>query len=63
MGREAEDPDSGDLAPVIGDRADFVILHGRESVRSAVLNPPFERTTIKNGRMVASRKSVTWIAS
>lgn len=50
------------LAPCVGDQADFVILHERETLQSAVLDPPFERTTIKGGRIVACRRSVKWFS-
>ncbi|KAF8964293.1 hypothetical protein BDZ97DRAFT_1660701 [Flammula alnicola] len=52
-----------DLAPCVGDAADFVILHERETLQSAVLNPCFERTTIKAGRAVAYRRSVRWFST
>lgn len=51
-----------DLTPCVGDPADFVILHERETLQSAVLDPPFERTTIKDGRVIACRRSVRWFA-
>ena len=51
-----------DLTPCVGDQADFVILHERETLQSAVLDPPFERTTIKDGRVVACRRSVMWFS-
>ncbi|KAF8908868.1 hypothetical protein CPB84DRAFT_1724647 [Gymnopilus junonius] len=51
-----------DLTPDVDDPADFVILHGRGTLQSAVLNPCFDRTTIKSGRIVASRRSTTWFA-
>ncbi|KAF4617280.1 hypothetical protein D9613_005861 [Agrocybe pediades] len=62
MGIDTDQVPSADLAPSISDRADLVILHGRESVRSAVLNPPFDRTTIKGGKVVALRRSTAWVA-
>ncbi|PPQ77464.1 hypothetical protein CVT25_011332 [Psilocybe cyanescens] len=52
-----------DLAPTVGDLADFVVLHGRSSLQSAVLNPCFDRTTVKAGRVVACRRSARWLAS
>ncbi|CAA7261521.1 unnamed protein product [Cyclocybe aegerita] len=51
-----------DLVPRVGDPADFVILRERKSLQSAVLNPPFDRKTIKSGRLVAERSSTRWIA-
>ncbi|KAH9480297.1 hypothetical protein JR316_0006895 [Psilocybe cubensis] len=55
-------PTPRDLTPSIGDTADFVILHKRASLQSAVLNPPFERTTIKAGRVVACKRGAAWLA-
>ncbi|KDR82778.1 hypothetical protein GALMADRAFT_134336 [Galerina marginata CBS 339.88] len=52
-----------DLAPNTDDPADFVVLHGSQSLQSAVLNPCFDRTTIKSGKVVASRRSVKWFSS
>ncbi|KAF5382766.1 hypothetical protein D9615_002935 [Tricholomella constricta] len=52
---------SMDLFPVIGDPADFVILHSAGTLRSAVLNPPFDRTTIRAGTVVARRRASTWM--
>ncbi|PPR01742.1 hypothetical protein CVT24_001562 [Panaeolus cyanescens] len=49
------------LVLTVGDPADFVILHRNESLQSAVLNPSYDRTTIKTGNMVASRRSVRWL--
>ncbi|KAG6918755.1 hypothetical protein DXG01_011946 [Tephrocybe rancida] len=49
------------LFPVSGDAADFVILHGAHSLQSAVLHPPFDRTTIRAGVVVARRRSSTWL--
>ncbi|KAF9046714.1 hypothetical protein BJ165DRAFT_1187818 [Panaeolus papilionaceus] len=49
------------LSLAISDPADFVIFHRNESLQSAVLNPCFERTTVKAGNMVASRRSVRWL--
>ncbi|KAJ3501826.1 hypothetical protein NLJ89_g9165 [Agrocybe chaxingu] len=59
---QAEGPSDipADLVPRVGDPADFVILHERKSVRSAVLNPPFDRKTIKGGKLVAERSSMRW---
>ncbi|KIM43132.1 hypothetical protein M413DRAFT_396626 [Hebeloma cylindrosporum] len=51
-----------DLAPGVGDQADFVILHERQTLQGAVLDPPFDRTTIKGGRVVACRRSVRWFS-
>ncbi|PCH40093.1 Metallo-dependent hydrolase, partial [Wolfiporia cocos MD-104 SS10] len=49
------------LIPAKGDKADFVLLHGNESLYFAALNPSFSRTTIKNGRVVAKRRASRWI--
>ncbi|KAG6850740.1 hypothetical protein H0H93_009363 [Arthromyces matolae] len=49
------------LFPAPGDPADFVILHGTSSIQSAVLHPPFDRTTIYAGVVVASKRSETWL--
>jgi len=38
-----------------GDRADLVLLHANTSVRAAVLRPSFARTTVRSGRIVATR--------
>ncbi|KAG6841980.1 hypothetical protein C0991_004471 [Blastosporella zonata] len=53
--------DGRGLFPVAGDAADFVILHGADSLQSAVLHPPFDRTTIRAGVVVARRRSSTWL--
>jgi cytosine/adenosine deaminase-related metal-dependent hydrolase len=45
-----------------GDPADFVIVHGNDSIHSVVLNPSYERTVIKSGRIVASRTTVDSVA-
>lgn len=52
-----------DLFPSIGDPSDFVILHGTQSLHQAVLNPSYDRTTIKTSRVVARRQTTRWIAS
>lgn len=44
-----------------GDVADFVLLHGNDTVYSAALNPSCSRTTIKNGLVVARRTESRWI--
>ena len=57
-------PDSnGSLFPAIGSPADFVILHKNKTVQSAALNPSYDRTTIKDGLVVATRTGSCWIAS
>ncbi|KAG6814261.1 hypothetical protein H0H92_015376 [Tricholoma furcatifolium] len=50
-----------DLFPTSGDPADFVILHGAHSLSSAALNPPYDRTTIRAGVVVAGKHSSTWL--
>ncbi|KAF8073791.1 hypothetical protein FPV67DRAFT_1738326 [Lyophyllum atratum] len=49
------------LFPAQGDPADFVILHGADTLQSAVLHPPFDRTTIRAGNVVARRQAHTWL--
>lgn len=49
------------LFPTEGDPADFVILHGAESLQSAVLYPSFDRTTIHSGVVVARRWTHSWL--
>ncbi|TFL01820.1 hypothetical protein BDV98DRAFT_529775 [Pterulicium gracile] len=49
-----------DLVPSCGDPADFVVLNGITSVQSAVLNPGFDRITIRRGVVVSRRSSVHW---
>ncbi|KAJ3910589.1 Metallo-dependent hydrolase [Lentinula edodes] len=51
-----------ELYPQRGDIADFVILHGIQTLRQAVLNPPYDRTTIRNGIVVAHRRTRRWTA-
>ncbi|KAI0056281.1 Metallo-dependent hydrolase [Artomyces pyxidatus] len=48
------------LRPEPGAQADFVLLHDNASVRSAVLDPCYTRTTIRGGVVVASRRGVEW---
>lgn len=50
-----------DLFPTRGDPADFVILHDNKTLRSVALNPSFERTTIKNGKVIARCQKRRWI--
>ncbi|KZT28415.1 Metallo-dependent hydrolase [Neolentinus lepideus HHB14362 ss-1] len=49
------------LSLAVGDPADFVLVHGNNSVQSTALNPGWERTTIKGGVVVASRRADMWI--
>jgi hypothetical protein len=51
-----------DLFPTTGDPADFVVLHDNTDLRSVALHPSFDRTTIKDGRMVARRRKWRWIS-
>ncbi|KAJ7175821.1 hypothetical protein C8R46DRAFT_1079631 [Mycena filopes] len=44
------------------DRADFVLLHGTQDIQSAVLNPAYDRTTIRGGVVVARRHTTRWFA-
>ncbi|KAE9404069.1 Metallo-dependent hydrolase [Gymnopus androsaceus JB14] len=46
-----------------GDPADFLIVHGTKTLQQAVLNPGIDRTTIRNGAVVACRQTRRWIAS
>ncbi|RDB18021.1 Cytosine deaminase [Hypsizygus marmoreus] len=48
------------LFPTRGDPADFVILHGTETLQSAVLHPAWDRTTIRAGVMVSRRQTQVW---
>ncbi|GJJ07829.1 hypothetical protein Clacol_002034 [Clathrus columnatus] len=41
-----------------GDPADLIIVHGNNSIQSLVLSPSFERTVIKNGRVISSRRII-----
>ncbi|KAK7469196.1 hypothetical protein VKT23_003687 [Stygiomarasmius scandens] len=50
------------LCPSQGDPADFVILHGSQTLRDVVLNPPYDRTTIKAGIVVARRVTKRWLS-
>ncbi|KIK69562.1 hypothetical protein GYMLUDRAFT_33937 [Collybiopsis luxurians FD-317 M1] len=49
-----------ELYPQEGDLADFVILHGTKTLQQAVLNPAYDRTTIRYGRIVARRRAKKW---
>ena len=49
------------LTPVVGNVADFVLLHENDSLTSAALNPSYTRTVIKGGRIVATRRTDKWI--
>ncbi|KAI0801822.1 hypothetical protein BC629DRAFT_1591504 [Irpex lacteus] len=50
-----EIPDGSSLFPHVGQRANFVLLHGNDNVQSAVCNPCYDRTTIMDGRVVCKR--------
>ncbi|KAA1469969.1 Metallo-dependent hydrolase [Dentipellis sp. KUC8613] len=43
-----------------GDQADFVLLHDNPSARSAVLDPCYTRSTIRAGRVIATRRGARW---
>ncbi|OAX41748.1 Metallo-dependent hydrolase [Rhizopogon vinicolor AM-OR11-026] len=60
-GGSAEQGDG--LVPLIGDPADFVIVHGARRWQSVVLSPGFERTTIYKGNVVARRWAQRWNAN
>ncbi len=51
------------LSPQKGDPSDFVIVRGSESLAQAVLNPSYDRTTIRQSRVVAQRRTTTWMIS
>ncbi|KAF8526652.1 hypothetical protein BU17DRAFT_40552 [Hysterangium stoloniferum] len=51
------------LALSPGGPADLVIVHGNDTVQSVVLNPGFERTVIKGGRVIASKRATEFVAS
>lgn len=50
-----------DIFPYPGQPADFVILWDNITVRDVALAPSYDRTTIKNGRVVARRWARRWI--
>lgn len=50
------------LCPQKGDPSDFVIVHGSEGLAQAVLNPGYDRTTIRRGIVVARRRTNKWVA-
>ncbi|KAK0464595.1 Metallo-dependent hydrolase [Desarmillaria tabescens] len=50
-----------DLFPQKGDPADFVIIHGTQTLYQAVLNPSYDRTTIRGGVVVARRLTKKWV--
>ncbi|KAF7365249.1 Metallo-dependent hydrolase [Mycena venus] len=51
-----------DLCITTDDPADFVILHDSPDLRSAALNPSYDRTTIRAGIVVARRQTSRWFA-
>ncbi|KAJ7505345.1 hypothetical protein B0H11DRAFT_2154184 [Mycena galericulata] len=51
-----------DLCISINDPADFVILHGTPNIQAAVLNPSYDRTTIRAASIVARRQTSKWFA-
>ncbi|KAI0699090.1 hypothetical protein BC835DRAFT_1503464 [Cytidiella melzeri] len=51
------------LFPVVGRRADFVLLHDNREIQSAVCTPCYDRTTIMGGKVVCRRQSnVTFLS-
>jgi len=56
-------PRQNPLVPQIGDSADFVLMRGNTDVQSAACNPSHDRTTVKQGRIVAERTSKRWLTS
>lgn len=61
IGCDSEDTDDN-LAPRIGDPADFVLIHEANRWQTVVLSPPFDRTTVLGGRVVATRRALRWTA-
>ncbi|KAJ6584937.1 hypothetical protein B0H19DRAFT_1107295 [Mycena capillaripes] len=51
-----------DLCVATNDPADFVILHNSPNLQSAVLNPSYDRTTVRSGVIVARRHTTRWFA-
>ncbi|KAF9478194.1 Metallo-dependent hydrolase [Pholiota conissans] len=47
----------------VGDPANFVVLHGRTTLQSAILQPCFDRTTVKAGKLAAYTRSTRWFSS
>lgn len=48
------------LMPTPGDSADFVVLHGSNSLQSVILNPSPSRTVIKRGSVIATSVMQKW---
>ena len=40
------------------DAADLLVVHANESLQSLVLSPGYERTVVKQGKLVASKSGV-----
>ena len=53
-------PNTNTLVPRKGCPADFVLLHEITTLQDAALNPCYDRTTVKAGRVVAWRRSRRW---
>jgi hypothetical protein len=45
----------------VGDTADFVLLPGAKRLQDAVFCPPWERITVKAGRVVSHRRGIIWV--
>ncbi|CAK5262820.1 unnamed protein product [Mycena citricolor] len=60
--RAIADPNAtADISVAIDDPAHLVVLHDSPTLQAAVLNPGFDRTTIRAGVVVAHRESVKWV--
>ncbi|EIW81333.1 Metallo-dependent hydrolase [Coniophora puteana RWD-64-598 SS2] len=59
---ELEGDNIDGLVPRKGSKADFVILPQTARWQSAVLSPSYDRKVVFQGRLVAHRKAVRWIA-
>ena len=53
-------PNTNTLVPHEGSPADFVLLHETTTLQDAALNPCYDRTTVKAGKVVAWRRSRRW---
>lgn len=49
------------LSPQVGDLADFVLVPGATTLIDVVLDSPWERVTVKGGRIVAHRRTELWL--
>jgi hypothetical protein len=60
--RAAGFPSLNSLALSEKDPADLLLVHGNDSIQSLVLNPGYERTVIKHGKVVAWKTVVDFVA-